>query len=590
MLRRISTLWDIEDIDNVDPIIGLLIEAMSEEMFRLAGEVGHMDDRMLAKLSASLSPVEYATPRPCHALMRACPAEGILRIGQETVFSYQESKMVRRLGLSHIDFIPVSPFTVADSSIGYTGIGTRMYKSAGGFRKSLSAVAQYNDKALGSSVWIGLNTGSNAGHADELSVYFDFSDLRDKYRYLGLLPLSRWSVNGRTVESRGGLPQEPEPAQYLQHPLHRVLADIRGFYDKHYITVTGIGTALLETFPKELADYYSAEDIQSFTEPLLWIKIEFPDAVSEEILERLRVAINVFPVANICRRKASQKMGDTTLFMPLETPANEFFVAIEKVSDSSGEVYYPLDKESYMNSDRNCRSYTLRQGGVEQHSSTNDTMSTVSRLADILKDRNLFNNTRISKEFSKTMSEIVNSSNLLSRMMEGLSADNQVKSYLLVDRNSSREILTARYYTTNGAAIAGLKFSESLFSDTDFKLRKELSLLVTPVKGGYNNPSAEHVRDMHRYMLTSSDRIFTKQDIKNFIYAGYSGHVDEIAVQNGSVVSNKPNEGIIRTIDVMLSLNAGSALNKTKEDFKTELVSKLKSHSPESFNYRVIID
>ncbi len=588
MLRRVSTLWDIEDMDNVDPIIGLLIEAMSEEMFRLAGEVGNMDDRMLAKLSASLSPVEYATPRPCHALMKACTLEGTQRIGLETVFSYRESKMVRRLGLDHIDFIPVSSFTVAGSTLCYTGLGTRMYKSAGGFRKSLLAVARHNDKALGSSVWLGLNTGS--GHVDELSVYFDFSDLGDKYRYLDLLPLSRWSVNGRAVGFRGGLPVEPEQAPYLRHPLHRLLADIRGFYDKHYITVTGIDGALLETFPKELADYYSEEDIRGFTEPLLWIRIGFPDAVPEEILDRLRVAINVFPVANIGRRKASQKMGDTTLFMPLETPANEFFVAMEKVSDSSGEIYHPLNRESYMNSDRNCRSYTLRQGGVEQHSSTNETMSTVSRLIDILKDRNLFNNARISSEFSKTMSEIVNSSNLLSRIMEGLPADNQIKSYLLVDRNNSREILTARYYTTNGAAIAGFKFSEALTSGLDFKLNKELTRLITPVKGGYNNPPAEHVRDIHRYMLTSSGRIFTKEDIKNFIYAGYSGHVDKIAVQNGSMVSTKPNEGIVRTIDVTLSLNAGSALNKTKEDFKTELVSKLKSHSPESFNYRVIID
>lgn len=72
MLRRVSTLWDIEDMDNVDPIIGLLIEAMSEEMFRLAGEVGNMDDRMLAKaLGIALS------RGVCHPASLSCTDESL---------------------------------------------------------------------------------------------------------------------------------------------------------------------------------------------------------------------------------------------------------------------------------------------------------------------------------------------------------------------------------------------------------------------------------------------------------------------------------------------------------------------------------
>ncbi|MEG0900437.1 MAG: hypothetical protein RSF40_12125 [Oscillospiraceae bacterium] len=590
MIGRIATLWDIEDIQNVDPIVRLMIESVSEEIFRLAGEMDNLDDRLLAKLAASLSPVEYITPRPCHALMESRAYEESVRIDSNTVFSYDESKIVRKYDLEKIDFIPISPFTVIDGSISYLSIATKMYKAAGGFRKSLCAVAQYGDKSLSNSVWIGLNVGTSVGRIKDFSLYLDFVDLKDKYQYLNLLSLCKCYVGGIEIPTRSGLPEAEDQAPYLRHPLTSVLSDIRRFYKKHYITLSEIDTTTVMTFPKELETYYSVEEIQQYTEPLLWIKVEFADAISEEVLEQLRIAINCFPIANISQRRVSQQMGDITLFMPLDTPVNEFFVAMKTVCDSAGKVYHPLDKDSYMSGDRNHRTYTLRKGGVEQYSTTNDTISTVSRLVDILKDRNLFNNTRIAKEFSETMSEAMEITNKLSQMLDNVTTENQLKSYLLVDKSNSREMLIADYYTTNGAVIADLKLVNGITSNISAQIQEEFSVMVTSAQGGYNDPSTERIKDIHRYMLTSSDRIFTKQDIRNCVYAHFTEQVEGVEVRNGVMVSNKPSEGMVSTIDVFLTLSSSFTQHRDKETFKSELYSLLANRSPESFHYRIIIE
>ena len=43
MLRRIAQLWDIEQPEYLDPIVKLLTEAMSEEIFALSGELNELD-------------------------------------------------------------------------------------------------------------------------------------------------------------------------------------------------------------------------------------------------------------------------------------------------------------------------------------------------------------------------------------------------------------------------------------------------------------------------------------------------------------------------------------------------------------------
>ena len=120
-----------------------------------------------------------------------------------------------------------------------------------------------------------------------------------------------------------------------------MLSDLRSLYDIHYIT---INTQVVDrkTLPDELIDLYEPEIISQFTTPLMWIKIEFPVSVSKDILEDIRIGMNMFPVANVNRKKMAVQMSNIPLFLPLETEVNEAFMEITSVCDSSGKLYTPL--------------------------------------------------------------------------------------------------------------------------------------------------------------------------------------------------------------------------------------------------------
>ena len=56
MFKQAATLYDIRNIDGIDPLIRLLIEALSGEIFKLSGDVHAIESRLLEKVASALTP------------------------------------------------------------------------------------------------------------------------------------------------------------------------------------------------------------------------------------------------------------------------------------------------------------------------------------------------------------------------------------------------------------------------------------------------------------------------------------------------------------------------------------------------------
>ena len=71
MFKQAATLYDIRNIDGMDPLIRLLIEALSGEIFKLSGDMHAIESRLLEKVAAALTPHGIGCQtRPCYC---CCP-------------------------------------------------------------------------------------------------------------------------------------------------------------------------------------------------------------------------------------------------------------------------------------------------------------------------------------------------------------------------------------------------------------------------------------------------------------------------------------------------------------------------------------
>lgn len=577
MLKRIASLWDIPDVEHIDPVVRLLIEAMAEEIFLLAGEISQLDDRMLAKLSLSMTPVDYLAARPAHALLSAMPTDAAVAVDGDTVFEYKESRLLRKYNLNSIRFTPIVPYELIRAKIASVGIGNWLYKCDRECRKNLVALAGDEDGRSANVVWIGVDFLSEAGGMRDLSLYFDFAAVGDKSRYLRLLPYARWTADGKEAEVAQGLGDEAQNA------------DLRSLYDLHYLTLRGIDTDRRKKYPEEWESSYSREALSALTTPLLWIEAVFPDSVPGDVLDTLKVGINLFPVANLSRRTMTRKMTDVSMFMPLDIGKNEYFVGIESVRDSSGRVYEPLSQEDAALVPTAKGTYSLRRGGVELYSHTNDAKSAILRLLDIIADRHLFSNNRAEVEFEQIVNKILALTDKVSHIAGNLEGESEPKSYIVVDKSNPGETLMVDYRVTNGEVINNFRPAAPLFVNNRSAALEEGIYFLTPVRGGTPSPSIDRVKDLHRYLLTSHDRIFTKQDILNFCKAEYGPYISDIGIKSGVTISPKPLQGVMKTIDVHIRKASGSFAGLSDEEFREGLKCKLERRSPESFNYRIFI-
>lgn len=590
MLKRIGLLWDIEDTQQIDPIVSLLSEAMAEEIFMLSGEMSELDDRLLSKLSHSLTPVSQLTARPSHGILSAAPTEPTFTIDCDAAFTYKEAQGVRKLEVEQIEVAPVVPFTLMKAKICYLNICGQIYEYGQGFRKHTIAYASEINSIFRNSIWLGIEADKGLNDLSNLPIYFDFIEVENKYQYLKLLEYTNWSCNGKTIEIRCGLPVDDTKATppYALSAVETILAELKTMYDVHYLSLRQ-HMAVRECFPSELNALY-ADDVKTrFTEPLFWLRIDFPDSVYRETLEGIRVGVNCFPVANISTKRVSEKMADVPLFLPLETNKHEYFIEVTSVEDTSSRKYLPLASEAEVTDKSTQGRYILRKGGVERYSNTNDVRSSATRLTDILRDRNLFSSNREDVKFNKLVAKTVKTINDISDTVETSGETLHPLSYLLVEKSYAGEKILVNYLTTNGAAINKLPSGTPFKSNLGAGLASNQTWLITALRGGENEPSTERVRDRHRYLLTSQNRINSKQDMINFCWAEHSEHIESVDVKPGYAISKNPREGVIQTQDITIVLKPDSTLKPDLEDIKTDLLCKLERLSGVSLHYQLFI-
>ncbi len=73
MYRHAMNYWGIKKVENLDPLVKLLLEALSSELFGLSHEIEDSHNRMLDKIANMLTPDTLVHVHPAHGVCHALP-------------------------------------------------------------------------------------------------------------------------------------------------------------------------------------------------------------------------------------------------------------------------------------------------------------------------------------------------------------------------------------------------------------------------------------------------------------------------------------------------------------------------------------
>jgi hypothetical protein len=91
MLKHALNYWNLKNTEYLDPIVKIILEALSTELYNLGNEIKDSEVRLLEKIANLLAPEFLTCPNPAHAIMHATPVE-VQDIISETDHFYVQKK------------------------------------------------------------------------------------------------------------------------------------------------------------------------------------------------------------------------------------------------------------------------------------------------------------------------------------------------------------------------------------------------------------------------------------------------------------------------------------------------------------------
>ncbi len=600
MIKNAASYWGYadSDIDSFDPVVKLLIESCATEIYKLTQEINSSQVRTLERLSSLLTPEVYTGSRPAHSIMYAKSVEPVCELHEGIQFFHQKKISSKLNGpldtIIDLFFVPLTNQKIVDGALKFSASGSNLFSYNENNNREFFLKSRSGNKLNESTLWIALSLNEKISSLDDLTFYFDWRNQPDKSSLYKLLSATRWELDGNEMVMRYGLDnflktQNSEVEDADQVAAQKVQKEIFSIYKNRYVSFNGFKNDFkfnpyesLKFYPEEFEDSFSPEDLKQLTEKQVWLKVKFPAVFNESLLEDTFVSINCFPVVNKKLNQLRYRLPLNINIVPLIDSTGDFF-CIKSLTGANNLEYHssPLQKES----DATPGTYTLRNRGVERFDDRNG-KEFLEYLLELLRDESAAF-AALGHDFLISSIRALNQdiSLLEQKMIQNSSQVLNDPMFIMMNPREDGEILYIEYWSTNGETANNIRTGTKLELYTGSDLQKESIVLMINTQGGTNQLSNEETLNAYRYSLLTRDRIITTEDIKSFFRFELSSRVKNVEVVRGVKMSNNPNEGLIKCVNIIITPTANSLSNEEWEQTLLDLQEKLESKSNPFTNF-----
>ena len=591
MIRTALNYWNIRKVENLDPLVRLLIEALAMQLHNLSDEIADIEVRAMRRLSEVLLPEVETVTRPAHAVAHAETISGMLTTSLYDAFTTVSPSFGRRDGRS-FSFYPVCETKLRRGDVRMIVVENCVYEVLPDQNKRLLLKKQ---TTLGNvnKVFVGLEFESRDMDLCKLSLYFDFPNTDRRNDYLHYLSSAVWRWQGEELQvSRGLHVEEGRQQSHLQRlfdGLGNDQSENRGIVDHYkmsYVTIESPLKVTSQDYAKMPIDFDmgGSEDYSVvFSKDLVWLEIEMPPQFTTSVLSDIQVSINTFPVVNKELRKINSLVKKDFGVVPLPVGDGESFFDVVGVDDEYGNVY---NRSNGYKDERSEMSYSLRQGGCESFDKR-DARDFLIRLQGVMEEE-------LSRFSIPDNGNSADSVNLIEQLLHKIERKTQndagrieMPYYLFVEPPTPTSYFYIRYWTSYGPLANGMRIGQTLNPTGDSYGVYEHPVFLTTTVEGKNPPSERERIAKFKYILGSRNRIVTNNDIRNFCFSECCEEIVDVEIRKGIAKSPDPGGGLQRTIDVFLILKKNEMSESQKIRLSNDIREKLVGQSPMTFNYQV---
>lgn len=601
ILKNARDYWGIKNTSDFDPLVKLLIEALSTELFNVSNDVHNLENRVLDKISRILASDTLTSALPAHAIAHARPHEPSEIIDTKTQFFFRKKLKDRNENSTDnsadIFFSPLKPIKVFNADLLYLASGTNLFQVDSQNNKSVLTTTISGSALQPHTLYIGIRPPSTLKILHGISFYFDWRNYAVNDNLYDLLALSKWSINNLPINTatdkfyvssklNSGSPFDSH------HILNLLTEDVHSFYANRFLTIDEENPLSqhfkVQLYPKEFDQIFQPGSLGNLKQELLWFRVVFPAALTEVMLDELHVAINAFPVVNKRIHDLKHRLKMMTNIIPVKLQEYDQFLSVHSLGDKMGNSYTEIPHSH--GDDRDSGSFSVRYGGSERFDNRN-AKEVIDYLFELLRDEKASFSAYGSDFLNNSLKELEQNISIIEQKTRSqLNTIKELLNYIIVKPLNNADIMFLEYWTTNAEMGNQIRSGSRLQSFENSKMIPDSIFLLSNTQGGRSRLNAANRVQAFKYGLTTGNKIVTQSDVINFCSYELGNKIKGVKLAKGLMVAHNPREGFIKTTDIIITPANQHDLNKEEWASVLELTRvKLTNRSIMNVHYRLLL-
>ncbi len=592
MVRRAAELWGYSEteLEAFDPLVALLIEACAVEFEKISAEISETQNRLLNRLAQLMNP-EVETARAAYGILQVQSIEPIGHVLPESQFAFRLRNPDRTVRQSETEvyFSPVRKLPVFNASVAYMASSSTLFGIEEGIQKLPITQAKESYVATYQSLWLGLELADDIASLQNLYVYFDWQNHPDRDTWYKYLPFSEWYIGTTRLRIQPGLPAAP-PADRAVPTLEKELDGVGKMeketewqFEKNFITLASSPARLEKSlYPEELERIYGQAALKTIKKPLCWLQVRFSHAIPTEALNSLLCSVNALPVINRKLNKLTYKLQPNFNIIPLNSSG--LFLGVRDVRDSNSVRLQSVPLGNLL--ELQTRTYTL-QYGVNRFDDRSAREMLTNMLDTVRDESSSFS--ALGEDFLSSVIRELNQT--IARLEAKVGRDDTTETpvpYLVIKQAQQSENIFVEYWTCHGNQANRIPVGSKLSSYAEAAVQKDRIYLLTTTQGGKDRLKASEKINHYRKALLSRNRIVTLEDVRATCLKELGEMAHSIEVHRSFMISNAPNAGFLRCIEVVIKPSKSVEYNAREWEQRGEqLRATLESQSVGNLPFQV---
>ena len=159
MLKYAAAFWGIKKAENFDPVVKLMLEALSNELYMLGEDFTAIETRLLEKTARILTPDILTSALPAHGVVHASPIEPGYLITKESGMYYENDLLTQKLSAGSISFYPACDTLLHKADVKYMVCDDILYQVDHTLSKTM--IARTETRTPARTVWLADGPGKH---------------------------------------------------------------------------------------------------------------------------------------------------------------------------------------------------------------------------------------------------------------------------------------------------------------------------------------------------------------------------------------------------------------------------------------------